>query len=172
MKVHKMKKIRIAVPLTLASVIVGACDTVRDTFGLNHSAPNEWNTADPNPPLVIPPGLFERPKLPPPCPGAPNPNAVSPETRAQNTVLGGVPVSSGSSPSAPTEGENGVVEKASEKQPVTPNIRTIVDEEAQADSTVSGKVISKIQAWKKEASDNLSLSKPQENKAHSPKQPQ
>ena len=58
------------------------------------------------------------------------------------------------------EGEKDVVEKASEKQTATPNIRTIVDEEAQADSTVSGKVINKIQAWKKEASENLGLSKP------------
>lgn len=167
-----MSKIYAVASLTLTSVaLLGGCDSVRDTFGLNHSAPNEWNTADPNPPLVIPPGLFDRPKLPPPCPGAPNPNAVSPEKRAQNTVLGGTLVSHDTSGSfSATEGEKEVVEKASETQAVTPNIRTIVDEEAQADSTVSGKVIRKIQAWKKEASDNLSLAKPDENEENSVKE--
>jgi hypothetical protein len=157
-----MKKKHVIISfLAIASIILSGCDSVRDTFGLNHSAPNEWNTADPNPPLVIPPGLADRPKLPPPNPGAPNPNAVSPEKRAQNSVLGSTPtLDDGSIHSAPAKGEKDVVEKASETQEVTPNIRALVDEEAQADSTVSGKIISKIQTWKKEARENLSLSKP------------
>lgn len=158
-----MRKVHIALSAALTSVVLGGCDSVRDTFGLSHSAPNEWNTADPNPPLVIPPGLFDRPKLPPPLPGAPNPNTVSPEKRAQSTVLGNTPVAHESSMLiSTTEGEKDVIEKASEKQTATPNIRAIVNDEAQTDSTVSDKVIGKIQAWKKEASENLGLSKPKE----------
>jgi len=54
--------------------------------------------------------------------------------------------------------ETDIVEKASENQEITPDIRKKIDEEAQADSSISGTIIEKIRSWKKEASENLTLS--------------
>jgi hypothetical protein len=63
-------------------------------------------------------------------------------------------------PSSTTKGERDIIEKASENQEVTPDIRKKLDEESQTDGTISGTVISKIKSWKKEATENLTLSKP------------
>jgi hypothetical protein len=153
-----MNKIYTLTSLLVCSLALGGCDTFRNTFGLDHSSPNEWNTTEPSPGLILPPDFNSRPKLPPPTPGAPNPHAIPETVKAQKTVLGEAH-SPDTSPST-AKGEQDIVEKASENQPITPNIRKIVDEEAQEESTVSGKVISKIRSWKKEAAKNLNLSKP------------
>lgn len=147
---------------TLTSVLLlplalGGCDTFRNTFGLDHSSPDAWKTAEPSPGLILPPDFSERPKLPPPTPGAPNPHVVPDIVKAQKTVLGDAsPVDTSI---ATTKSEKEVLEKASENQEVTPNIRSIVDEESQTDSSVPGTIISKIKSWKKEATKNLGLSK-------------
>jgi type IV secretory pathway VirB10-like protein len=155
-----MKKIYTLTYFLLCLLAMGGCDTFRNTFGLDHYSPKEWDTAEPSPGLILPPDFASRPKLPPPNPGAPNPHVIPETVRAQKTVLGDTqPVNT--SPSS-TKGEQDLLEKASEHQEITPNIRQKVDEEAQADSTISAKIISKIQSWKKEASDNLSLSKTDE----------
>jgi hypothetical protein len=147
-------KIYMLASLIATPALLAGCDSFRNTFGLDHSSPNEWNTAEPSPGLILPPDFASRPKLPPPNPGAPNPHVVPDTVRAQKTVLGNAqpPHVTASS----TKSEKDIIEKASENQEVTPDIRKKVDEEAQADSTVSGKVISKIQSWKKEAAENLS----------------
>lgn len=152
-----MKKIYTLTCVLLCSLAMGGCDTFRNTFGLDHSSPKEWDTAEPSPGLILPPDFASRPKLPAPNPGAPNPHVIPESVRAQKTVLGEAH-SVHTSPSS-SKGEQDLIEKASENQEVTPNIRQKVDEEAQADTTISGKIISRIQSWKKEASDNLSLSK-------------
>ena len=74
--------------LLLNTLVLGGCDSFRNTFGLDHSSPNEWNTAEPSPGLILPPDFSSRPKLPPPTPGAPNPHVVPETVRAQKTVLG------------------------------------------------------------------------------------
>lgn len=159
-----MTKIDTLIPVLLCLLILGGCDTFRNTFGLDHYSPNEWDTT-PNGSLILPPDFKNRPKLPPPTPGTPNPHAIPESVKAQKTVLGDA--HTGEAPVAPSRGERGIVEKASENQAVTPDIRKIVDEEAQADSTVSGKVISRIQSWKKEASKNLGLSNSSEESTES-----
>lgn len=152
-----MKKIYILTPILLTPLILGGCDSFRNIFGLDHSSPDAWKTAEPSPGLILPPDFAERPKLPPPTPGAPNPHVVPDTVQAQKTVLGDTsPVDTSTST---TKGERDVLEKASENQTVTQNIRSILDEESQTDSTVSGKVIARIQSWKKEAAENLGLSK-------------
>ncbi len=155
-----MNKVYILAPVLLCSLTLGGCDTFRNTFGLDHYSPNEWDTT-PNTSLILPPDFKGRPKLPPPTPGAPNPHAIPETVKAQKTVLGDAP--SDEETASTSNGEKGIVEKASENQEVTPDIRKIVDEEAQTDSTVSGKVIAKIQSWKKEASKNLGLSNDDED---------
>lgn len=156
-----MKKIYTLTSILLCPLTLGGCDSVRNAFGLDHSSPKEWDTAEPSPGLIIPPDFDARPKLPPPTPGAPNPHVVPETVRAQKTVFGDTH-SVDTSPSS-TKGEQDIIDKASENQEVTPDIRKKVDEEAQADGTISNKIISKIQSWKKEASDNLSLSKKEDD---------
>lgn len=72
--------------------------------------------------------------------------------------MGGTPPVDSST--STTIGERDIIEKASENQEVTPDIRKKLDEESQSDGTISNKVISKIKSWKKEAAENLTLSKP------------
>lgn len=151
-----MKKQYILTSLLLGSFTLVGCDSVRNTLGLDHSSPNEWNTPEPSPGLILPPDFQARPKLPPPTPGAPNPHAVPTTVKAQKTVLGDTETVDATSSSS--DGEKDLVEKASENQEITPDIRKKVDEEAQAENTISGKIITKIQSWKKQASENLSPS--------------
>ncbi len=152
-----MKKIYISTSVLLCAFVLGGCDTFRNTFGLDHYRPDEWS-AEPSPGLILPPDFAQRPKLPPPAPGVPNPHVVPETVKAQKTVLGEEHSIDTSLSTA--KGERDIIEKASENQPITPNIREVVDEESQTDSTVSSKVISKIRSWKKEAAQNLGLSQP------------
>jgi hypothetical protein len=150
-----MKQVYVLAPSLLTALLLGGCDSFRNTFGLDHSSPNEWNTAEPNPGLILPPDYGSRPKLPPPTPGAPNPHVVPASAKVKKSVLG---VSDeGDTPTSTSDGEQELIEKASENQEITPDIRKKIDEEAQAENNLSDKVISKIRSWKKEASDNLGL---------------
>lgn len=152
-----MNKIYALTSVLLCPLILGGCDSFRNAFGLDHYSPDEWKS-DPSPSLILPPDFAQRPKLPLPTPGAPNPHIVPESVKAQKTVLGDTPPADLSA--SASKGEQDIVEKASENQTITPNIRKKLDEESQSDGTISGKVISKIQSWKKEATDNLTLSKP------------
>lgn len=151
-----MNKIYTLTSILICPLVLGGCDAFRNTFGLDHSSPNEWNTAEPSPGLIIPPDFNHRPKLPPPTPGAPNPHVVPDSIKAQKTVFGDDHSVDTSTSSA--VGENDLIEKASENQEVTPDIRKKVDEEAQTDSdgSIPGKLIAKIKSWE----PNLSTSKP------------
>lgn len=160
-KEKKMNKICTLTSLLLCSFTLTGCDSFRNAFGLDHYTPNEWDTSAPSPSLILPPDFAQRPQLPPPTPGAPNPHVVPESVRAQKTVLG--ETHGGNLPTSPT-GERDLIEKSSKDQEVTPDIRKKLDEESQSDGTIPNKVVSKIKSWKKEASENLSLSKPaQEN---------
>lgn len=153
-----MNKTYTLTSILFCSLVLGGCDSFRNTFGLDHYSPDEWKTSDPSPSLILPPDFAQRPQLPPPTPGAPNPHIVPESVKAQKTVLGDTPPVEHSA--STTKGERDVIEKASENQEVTPNIRKKLDEESQSDGTISNKVISKIKSWKKEATENLTLSKP------------
>ncbi len=152
-----MNKIYTLGSILLCSLTLTGCDSFRNAFGLDHYSPDEWQTGDPSPSLILPPDFAQRPQLPPPTPGAPNPHIVPESVRAQKTVLGDTPPVE---PSSTTKGERDIIEKASENQEVTPDIRKKLDEESQTDGTISGTVISKIKSWKMEATENLTLSKP------------
>lgn len=167
-KIISYKKSSLTPFLVLTTLLLGGCDSFRNTFGLDHSSPNEWNTTAPSPGLILPPDFANRPKLPPPTPGAPNPHVVPENVKAQKTVLGD-DYSPDPSPSS-SKSENDLLERASENQEVTADIRKKVDEEAQTDSSVSGKVISKIKSWKKEATSNLGMSQPTSQNSVKPKQ--
>jgi hypothetical protein len=158
-----MKKIYTLTSILLAPLAFAGCDTFRDTFGLSHKSPNEWDAAEPSPGLILPPDFGNRPKLPAPTPGAPNPHVIPETVKAQKTVMGsGHSVDTSASTA---KGEKDIIEKASENQTITPDIRHLVDEEAKADSTISGKVMSQVQSWKEQARKNLSLSEPKTNNA-------
>ena len=141
------------------SLLLGGCDTFRNTLGLDHYSPNEWNTAEPHPGLILPPGFENRPELPLPRPGETNPHIIPQAVRAQKTVLG----DDAPTDEAPlnTEGEKDIVNKASGDQKINSDIRSTVDREARENlqsETVPGSIIARIQSWKKEAANNLRLS--------------
>ncbi len=118
--------------LLISPLFISGCDTFRNTFGLDHYSPDEMSTAAPSPALIIPPGFNERPLLPPPTPGSPNPHIIPDSVKAKKTVLGDA--ASQEASASTTKGEKDIIEKASENQTVTPNIRSLIDEESQTDS--------------------------------------
>jgi hypothetical protein len=164
-----LNTIRPAVFLSSALLFSGGCDSVRNTLGIDHQSPQEWNAAEPSPGLILPPDYANRPTLPAPRPGDSNPYVVPLSEKARKALLGDAHSPSPEFGNVTQSGESEhsekeVIDKASESQEVTPNIREIVDEESQVDTTVSGKIISKIKSWKKEAIDNLDLSKSNKRK--------
>lgn len=150
------KKYVLGLPL-FCSLILTGCDSFRNTLGLDHSQPNAWETDEPSPGLMLPPDFAQRPQLPVPNPGAQNPHAISIESKAQKTLLG-KDMETEKSTLVSGAVEQDILKKASQDQVVPSDIRTTVDEESQADSTVSQKLIHKIESWKKEAAENLGLS--------------
>lgn len=70
--------------LAVCTLALGACDTVRETVGLDRTGPDEYSVT-PSAPLTIPPDYTLRP----PTPGAERPQAVRAKDRAKNALLGG-----------------------------------------------------------------------------------
>ncbi len=91
-------------PLCLLSLT--GCDTVRDTLGLDHSGPNEFDVAT-SAPLSMPPDY----NLRPPEPGAARPQDVPADQQAQQTLLGSAAPKAGGSPLVASNGENALLQQ-------------------------------------------------------------
>lgn len=78
-----MPRIRFFLPLLLPGLAACSGGDVRDTLGLSRRAPDEFVVYS-RPPLSVPPEFDLRP----PRPGAENPNHVSSEETARETLLG------------------------------------------------------------------------------------
>jgi hypothetical protein len=72
--------------IAILSVGLAACDSARETLGLNKRAPDEFAVV-PRAPLVLPPNYDLRP----PEPGAPRPQEVTPAQAARQALTGTAP---------------------------------------------------------------------------------
>lgn len=103
-----MKIARLAL-LPICLLGLTACDTVRDTLGLEHNGPNEFDVAT-SAPLSMPPDY----NLRPPEPGAPRPQEVPANIQAQQTLLG-TPITTKSGASVNSGGESALLQQAGSK---------------------------------------------------------
>jgi hypothetical protein len=121
-----MKKSLKILALISVGVSLSGCDSVRNTLGLDHYQPDEFNVTD-HPPLSMPKDY----NLRPPVDGKPIPNRTefnASTQQAEQTLLGpnrGTAVGAGSGQSTQS-----IVDQAKAGQTVDPNIRTTVDQEA------------------------------------------
>lgn len=112
------------------------CARTKEELGLTRRTPDEFAVIT-RAPLEMPPA--GTPLLPPPQPGRPRPQEVSPLTTAETTVLG-KPLSEADNQS---QAESILLEKAGASGS-TPNIRTIVDKEAVEDTKDNRPVIQRL----------------------------
>ncbi len=150
--VHSIMIKRILLPLSLLSstLLLTGCDSVRNTFGLDHYQPNEMDVSN-HPPLSLPKDF----KLRPPVTGGNNvvaPGAVSSSTQAQKVLLGDATQATGKTGNA---SESALLNQASGNQSAPADIRKLVDSEAAVDGNVSDSLMGRILSWKEEAAKNF-----------------
>lgn len=126
--------------ITLVPLALSSCDSVRNTFGLDHYRSDEWSVPN-TPPLDLPPDY----NLVPPQPGIDPINSVSPSVQAQKNI--GAPAAVKSS----SEMEKAIVEKGAGDTYTDPNIRAKIDKEAAEEVSA----LTKLSNLPKKAMDNL-----------------
>lgn len=106
--------------LALGLAALSGCSGLRASLGLDRNPPDEFQVVS-RAPLELPP-RFE---LPPPNPGAPRPQELTPARAAASTLFGGIPGQA----SGGTEGERTLLAQAG-ADAANPNIRTVVNRES------------------------------------------
>ncbi len=127
--------------LGFTAILLSSCDSIKHTFGLDHSQYDEFTTSI-TPPLSMPPGFNE---LPQPELHA-QPMGYTPAKKRAQAIFGN-PSSNGSK-----ETEETLIKKASAGQAVDENIRNTVDAEAIQEKNV----LEKLSNLGKAAAENLS----------------
>jgi Protein of unknown function (DUF3035) len=123
-----------------AIVVLSGCDTLKNTFGLDHYQADEYSIPT-TPPLSMPPDYnLKAPDL-----QAKPRGHVSTKKKAQEAL--GAPADAQSK-----ETEEELLKKAETGQSVDPHIRELVDSEAKEDKTVR----ERLSNLGKEAAENLS----------------
>lgn len=143
MRLTTMKK-QTFVILILSTFVFSGCDTLRNTFGLDHYQADDFAVTQ-NPSLSVPPDYA----LVPPNPNAKNPGEVLAADQAQQTVLGG---------KKPTlyktsqQAESTLISTAGKGKVIDANIREKIDEDAKNDNPL----MNKLTSLKNEVKRNLS----------------
>lgn len=104
---------------------LAACGGAKEQLGLVREAPDEFSVVK-RAPLELPPDYYLRP----PVPGAQRPQEQAPEVQAQETVFGAGIVQDTQDPRQVSTGEAILLDQTGAAN-VQPNIRQIVDSEAE-----------------------------------------
>jgi hypothetical protein len=130
-----------ALALAACAAALAGCnsDGLARTFGFVHDAPDEFMVTT-RAPLAMPPSFT----LPPPTPGIGRPQEQSERTKAELALV--PQMSLGASPEGSSPGQQALVQAAG--PPVTPAIRTEVDQEARLNRPSEG-LTSKLMFWRK-----------------------
>lgn len=134
-----------ALPLT-----VTGCSRLKDELGLTRRSPDEFAVVR-RAPLEMPPDLRY---LPPPSPGAPRPQEMSPAEIAKASLLGGDPAArpatATTAPAAPADSGDAAFLNQLGATQSDPNIRRTVDSEAVEDADSNRSAIQKLMGKKGE----------------------
>ena len=125
--------------LGVAVLLLSACGELREDLGLGRNPPDEFAVVD-RPALSVPPDFSLRP----PRPGAPRPQAVSTEQKAQKALLGDAKLTTAADDVSP--GEKALL-KASGADEAPADIRSLVDREAAEKVVASPHLIEQLTDW-------------------------
>lgn len=120
----------------IAAPVLAGCENAKEELGLTRKAPDEFAVIQ-RAPLEMPPDYTLRP----PEPGAARPQEESTNARARQAVFGGDQDTAKND--KPASSEEFLLEKTGADQ-TDPSIRTVVDQEAGAESTREKPVTEKI----------------------------
>lgn len=129
-----------------ACCAVSACEQAKQAIGLGKHPPDEFQVVA-QAPLAMPPDF----NLPTPTPGAPRPQEGSPELVAQNALLSNTASGATTTAIADTtqsSGEQALLQTAGASTTPDPKIRTIVDQEAAAETASSQSLLDRLAFWR------------------------
>jgi hypothetical protein len=124
----------------VCAIALGGCgDDLTRTFGFVRDAPDEF-TVTTRAPLAMPPTFA----LQPPRPGVSRPQEQSERAKAEQALVPQMAL--GSAPAEPSPGQQALVQAAG--PPVSPDIRTAVDQDARLARPSEG-FVDKLMFWRK-----------------------
>ena len=137
-----MSLLRSLLVLTVSTLALAACGSIREDLGLGRSPPDEFAVLE-HPPLSMPPDFGLRP----PTPGAPRPQEIDPSAHANATLFG-------SSESAAKAGKLSATEQAllaqSGADKAAPDIRSTINNESATAVDATPHMLDKLLWWKKD----------------------
>lgn len=148
-----------------ALAVLSACGSARETFGLNKSAPDEFNVVT-RAPLVLPPNFRERPsaKLKKPTPGILRPQEVNSGGTARRLLIDSARRPAGASgQDGSSAGESALLRRAGAEN-ADPNIRTTVDKEAALASEDANGLLGFLLFWQEKETPGRVVDAPKEAK--------
>ncbi|HEU0118021.1 MAG TPA: DUF3035 domain-containing protein [Alphaproteobacteria bacterium] len=128
-----------------ALMALSACGDMREGLGLGRSPPDEFAVVD-RPPLSMPPDFGLRP----PKPGAPRPQEVDLNQRANETLFGDNSKAGTSEASADTSGAEKALLDQTGATKADPNIREIVERENSDKVAGNDHLIQQLMWWKED----------------------
>jgi hypothetical protein len=137
-------KLKALVLLLAVGTALAGCESAKKAVGLGKNPPDEFQVVA-QAPLSIPPDF----NLPAPTPGAPRPQDGSPQVTAENALL----ANSASGTAAPdtgaaqSSGEQALLQTAGATG-ADPNIRTVVNQEASAETAASQGLLDRLVFWR------------------------
>ncbi|MBL0941303.1 MAG: DUF3035 domain-containing protein [Alphaproteobacteria bacterium] len=130
--------------LTLIGLTLTGCDTTREALGLKRNQPDEFTVLQ-TAPLTLPPNFND---LPTPEPGADRPQESSSREKARQALLENTELNQDSEEYEASGGETAILDKVG-AQEALPNIRQIVDKEANVESKEQESFIKNITSFGK-----------------------
>jgi hypothetical protein len=127
-----------------ASVGLAGCEAAKQAVGLGKNPPDEFQVVA-QPPLSMPPDY----NLPTPTPGAVRPQEGSPTVTAENALLANSTAGAQTDQPAASQssGEQALLQTAGATG-ANPNIRTVVNQEAAAETAASNTLLDRLIFWR------------------------
>jgi hypothetical protein len=153
------KKSLTTIVSTLAVIFTSGCDTVRNTFGLDHYQADEFNVSE-HPPLSLPPSY----NLAPPVAGDTKSNSETQkpdekETKAKEIILG-KEKDTKKQKTNDSKLSKEIVKQAAKDKTVDPEIREKIDSDKEISDTglenIGNKILENISRTSNEPSDEKS----------------
>jgi hypothetical protein len=127
-----------------AAAAMSGCEATKQAVGLGKNPPDEFQVVA-QPPLSLPPDY----DLPTPTPGAPRPQEGTPSVTAENALLANSTTGAATADTASSQssGEQALLQTAGATS-ADPNIRTVVNQEAAAETAASQSLLDRLVFWR------------------------
>jgi DUF3035 family protein len=136
-------KLHTLLSILAAGLALTGCEATKQAVGLGKNPPDEFQVVS-QAPLSMPPDY----NLPAPTPGAPRPQDGSPTVTAENALLANSTAGTSGQPAASqSSGEQALLQTAGATG-ADPNIRTVVNQEASAETAASEGLLDRLAFWR------------------------